>query len=471
MRNRGRGSLAVGFVLCAATTSRASALADRYRDTAARVFDTEAREGKAWEMLAHLTDRIGPRLSGSAGAEAAVAWAAERLAADGLSVRREPISVPHWVRGVETAELVAPVAQRLAVTALGGSEPTPEAGVTADVVEVASFEELAALADAKLAGRIVLFNRAMPAAGFEGYGRIAALRTRGAVEAARRGAVASLVRSLGTLAARLPHTGAMSYEAAVPRIPAAALAAEDADLVHRLLAAGDPVRLRLTLGCRTLPDVASANVVAELPGRERPEEIVLIGAHLDSWDLGTGAIDDGAGVVMVMETLRLLEALGLAPRRTIRGVLFMNEENGLRGGRGYAEAHAAELPRHVAALESDAGAGPLRGIGATLGDGGVERLREVASLLAPLGADAVTSPGGGADIGPLRQEGVPVIGMRQDGTRYFDWHHTAADTLDKVDPAELARNAAAMAVLAFVLADMEPTLPRPGPAAAGERGR
>jgi Zn-dependent M28 family amino/carboxypeptidase len=445
--------------------------AERLRELAGRLFEAVEREGQAWERLAHLTDRIGPRLSGSPGAEAAVRWTAERLAADGLAVRTEPILVPTWVRGLESAELLAPVAQRLAVTALGGSDPTPEAGIAAEVVEVASFEELAALPEGRVAGRIVLFNRAIADAGFQGYSAVAPLRTRGAVEAAKRGAVAALVRSLGTLSARLPHTGAMSYGAALPRIPAAAIAAEDAELIHRLLAAGDVVRLRLVLGCRTLPDAPSANVVADLPGRERPEEIVLIGAHLDSWDLGTGAIDDGAGVAMVMEALRLLKASGLAPRRTIRGVLFMNEENGLRGGRGYAEAHAAELPRHVAAVEADSGAGALQGIAVTVGEGGLARLRALAPLLRPAGAEPVTSPGGGADIGPLREQGVPVIGMRQDAARYFDWHHTAADTLDKVDRAELARNSAAMAVLAWALAEMEPALPRPGPAPPGERQR
>jgi len=273
--------------------------------------------------------------------------------------------------------------------------------------------------------------------------------------------VAALVRSVGTLSARLVHTGGMTYDDHVPRIPAAAVTAEDADLIHRLLLAGETVRVHLLLDCQNLPDVESANVVADLPGRERPDEIVLVGAHLDSWDLGTGAIDDGAGVAMVMETLRLLKTLGLVPRRTVRGVLFMNEENGLRGARAYAEAHAGELSRHVAAIESDSGAGRPTGWSVTVGPAGLDTMKDVASLLAPLGAGTVTAGGGGADIEPLHAATVPLVGLRLDATRYFDWHHSAADTLDKVDPQELAAGASALAVAAYVLAEMPEPLPRP----------
>lgn len=431
-----------------------------YADVAARIVGAELVHSQAYAILQHLTDRIGPRLSGSPGAEAAVRWTRERLAGDGLLVRLEPVTVPHWVRGVEEAEIVAPNPQKLVVTALGGSLPTPEQGLVAEVVEVASFEELAALGAAKVSGRIVLYNRAITAS--EGYGSVAVYRTRGAIEAARLGAVASLVRSLGTRSLRAPHTGAMTYDDALPKIPAAALTAEDAELIQRLLAAGESVRVRLRLGCRTLSDADSANVVADLPGRERPEEIVLIGAHLDSWDLGTGAIDDGAGVAVVMESLRLLNVLALTPRRTIRGVLYMNEENGLRGARNYAGTHAGALARHVAAIESDGGGARPTGFSALTGPGGVETVREIAGLLRSLGADHVSAGGsGGADIAALRPAGVPLLGLQQDGTRYFDWHHTAADTLDKVDPLELAQNAAALAVMAYVLAEMPEPLPRP----------
>jgi hypothetical protein len=451
------------FLALAAAVPAPTPLSDAYGAAAGRIIGAEAVEGQAYAILQHLTDRIGPRLTGSANAEAAVAWTAERLRAYGLQVRTEPVLVPHWVRGEEQAEIVSPSSQRVLVTALGGSDPTPEGGITAEVVESVGLEGLAALGAAGVQGKIVLFNAPMAVRGMEGYGPAVVQRTRGAVEAARLGAVASIVRSVGTLSARLVHTGAMVYDDHVPRIPGAAMAAEDADLIHRLLASGQTVRLRLRLGCRSLPDAASANVVADLQGRERAGEIVVISGHLDSWDLGTGAVDDGAGVAMVMETLRLLKALGLTPRRTIRGVLYMNEENGLRGAKAYAEAHAAELARHVAALESDSGAARPTGWSATVGAGGLEVLKDMARLAAPVGAEAVVAGGGGADIEPMRGAGVPLVGLRLDGTRYFDWHHSPADTLDKVDARELAAGASALAVAAYVLADMPEPLPRPAP--------
>lgn len=432
-------------------------------DVAGRIAGAAIVERGSWEILAHLTDRIGHRLSGSAGAAAAVAWTAERLRADGLEVRLEPVMVPRWVRGDETAAVTSPAPQELVVTALGMSVPTPPGGLEAEVVVADGLDALPQIAD-RARGRIVLFNQAMEAGNpARGYGTVVAQRSRGASAAARLGAVAVLVRSVGTLSARLPHTGGVDYGDGAPRIPAAALAAEDADLLARLASRG-PVRVRLLLTCRQEPDVESANVVADLRGRERPEEIVLVGAHLDSWDLGTGAHDDGAGVAMVMDALRLLKAHGLVPRRTIRGVLFMNEENGLRGGRGYAAAHAAELSRHVAAVETDSGGFEPRGFGARVGEGGLERLRALLPFLSAVGATRITAAAsGGADIDPMRPAGVPLLGLQVDGARYFDWHHTPADTLDKVDPNHLARSTAALALLAYALAEDPVPLPRPTP--------
>jgi len=458
------GSILAGGFPCGAEESSHTSVQNAYGAAAGRILGTELVQGQAYELLRHLTDRIGPRLSGSAGAELAVRWTQERLRADGLAAHAEKVLVPHWIRGTESAEILPPNAHGLVLTALGGSEPTPPGGVSAEVVEVKSFEDLKALGEAKVRGKIVLFNRALRLGSeTEGYGALSPLRTKGAVEAARLGAAATLVRSLGTYSMRIPHTGSVNYEATVARIPAAAITAEDAELIHRLLAAGQKVQVRLVLGCRAEPDVESANVVADLRGAEKPDEIVLIGAHLDSWDLATGAIDDGAGVAMVMESLRLLKSLGLAPRRTIRGVLFMNEENGLRGGRGYAEAHKSEWTRHVAAIESDSGAARPTGLSVQTGPGGLGMLSQIAALLEPVGASQVTEGFGGSDITPLRTGGVPLLGLRQDQTHYFDWHHTSADTLDKVVPQELAENTAAMAVLAFVLADMPEALPRPAP--------
>ena len=426
----------------------------------ARLEALSASEGRAYERLAWLTDRIGARLAGSPQAAMAERWAAGVLRADGHeAVRLEPVTVPVWVRGYEHAEIVAPARQPLAVLALGGSIGTPPGGLEAEVVEVDSFAALEALGEGAR-DRIVLYNRDMGRGMEEGYGRVVALRSRGAAEAAKRGARGMLLRSLGTAAFRLPHTGAMNYEADVPRIPAAAIAEEDADLLHRLLAAGGPVRVRLVLGCEPRPDGQGANVVGDLRGRELPREIVLIGAHLDSWDVGTGAIDDGAGVAIVIEALRLLRRAGLVPRRTVRAVLFANEENGLAGGRAYATDHAAELDAHVVAIESDSGGAAPMGWGVTAGEGGVEQLQGMATLLSGLGAGSVTAGGGGADISRLKPAGVPQIGMRQDTTNYFDFHHTHADTLDKVRPDELQRNALALAAIAWMLAEAAEPLPR-----------
>jgi hypothetical protein len=438
-------------------------------EAARRITAAVRQEGRAWEVLEHLSDRVGPRLAGSAGAEEAVRWTRAWLEAEGVRAWTEPVRVPHWERGEEWGQVVAPVTRTLVLTALGGSVGTPAEGLTAQVVEVEGFEQLRALPEAAVKGRIVFFNHSMREP--SDYGRLGPLRHRGAVEAARRGAVAALVRSLGTLSARLPHTGAMAYEDGVTQIPAAALAAEDAQLLHRLLAAGESVRVRMRLGCRTVGEADSANVLGEVPGRERPQEVVLIGAHLDSWDLGTGAVDDGAGVAMVMETLRVLHALPLRPRRTVRGVLFMNEENGLRGARAYAEAHAAELPRHVAAMEADSGAGRPAGYSARVGAGGLERLKALLPLVAPLGDTALVEGGGGADLLPLQPFGVPEVGLRHDTREYFHWHHTAADTLDKVDPALLADGAARMAITAYALAEDPEALPRPAPPSPSPRPR
>jgi hypothetical protein len=433
-------------------------------EAAARIRGEAIASNGAWTRLAWLTDRIGPRLSGSPGAEAAVAWALDELRRDGMTnVHGETLMVPHWVRGEETVAIVAPVARPVVATAIGMSVPTPPEGITAEVIETDSFEALAAMGD-RVRGTIVLFNKVTPAhIDGAGYGANGALRSRGPSEAARLGAVAVLVRSLGTLRARLPHTGALRYLDGVPPIPAAAIAEEDAERIHRFLAAGETVRMRIVLGCRTLPEVESANVVADLPGRERPGEIVLIGGHLDSWDLGDGAVDDGAGVAVAMETLRLLKQLGLTPRRTIRAVLYMNEENGARGGRAYAEAHRGELDRHVAAIESDSGAGRPLGFRVLAGPGGADAVRALAAHLAPAGSsagEADVAEYAGVDIEALRAGGVPLLGLRQDQTHYFDWHHTMADTLDKIDPRELAENAAAMAFMAYALAESPEPLPR-----------
>lgn len=431
----------------------------------------------AYRQTAHLSNNIGPRLSGSPQAQRAVEYVADELKRLGLEVRLEKLMVPHWVRGAETGELVeyagqAPqTTQKIVLTALGGSVATPAAGLTAEVVVVRDFNELQLLGRERVAGKIVLFDvhfdRQMAAQGYGGdaYGQVAGYRVAGPSAAARLGAVASLVRSVGGSQNRLAHTGAMRYAEDAPRIPAAAISSEDADLIVSLLKEGK-VRLHLTLTPQQLPDTPSYNVVADLKGSERPEEVVIVSGHLDSWDLGTGAIDDAAGVAVAMQTAQLLKQLNLRPRRTIRVIAWMNEENGLVGGRTYAREHAAELGQHYAAIESDRGAGHPLGFEAMVNPEVLPMIAPVSEILRSQGAGLVRrTEGTEADISPIAAQGVPAFGLWQDTRTYFNYHHTAADTLDKVSPRELAENAAAMAVLAYALANLPQPLPRTPPQA------
>lgn len=430
--------------------------------TAQRIIEHELANSRAYDTLSYLTDNIGPRLSGSKGAELAVQWTTKTLRGWGIPVRNERVMVPHWVRGAERARLVSHNDQRIVLTALGGSVATPSAGITAEVVEITSFDQLKELGREKIAGKIVFYNKAMDmklvesGRAFQAYSDAVVFRGVGASRAAEYGAAAAVIRSVGSASLRTPHTGSMRYDEKQPKIPAAAMTTEDADLVHRLLAKGEKVRMHLVLTPRTLPDAVSANVIAEIKGSERPDEIVLIGGHLDSWDLGTGAIDDGSGCVMVMETLRVLHELGIKPKRTIRGVLFMNEENGLRGGRTYFAnvAKREELSKHVAAIETDAGAAKPVGFITTLHDESLRALEarvRVLNRVTPLRWDS--SKHTGADTSPLVDAGVTGFGLVPEPRHYFDWHHTPADTLDKIDPKELAQSTAVIAALAYILAE------------------
>jgi carboxypeptidase Q len=434
----------------------------------ARLRDAALASDYAWRQLAHLTQNIGPRLAGSLQAEAAVNYVADELRRLGLEVKLQEVVVPHWVRGEEQAELTiysgqAPgTVQKIVLTALGNSAATPAGGVTADVVVVNDFDELTALGRDKVAGRIVLFNetfdKRMAAAGRGGaaYGEAVAYRGRGPRAAAALGAVATLVRSIGGADYRLPHTGA-SFRAG---IPAAAVTAEDAELIAHLAQQGHVV-MHLVLTPQTLPDVVSRNVVADLEGSEHPEQIVIVSGHLDSWDLGTGALDDAAGVAMAMQAAQLCKQLGLTPRRTLRVVAWMNEENGGSGSRAYMAEYEGSLSNHVAAIESDLGAGHPLGFVGLFNPAAKASLAQIAKVLSPIGATLVeAAAGAAADINPLRRGGVPVFRLMQDERTYFHYHHTAADTLDKIDPHELAENAAVMAVLGFALADMPEPLPR-----------
>jgi hypothetical protein len=414
---------------------------------------------RAADWARSLADEVGPRPAGSAGDRSAVAWALARMRSLGLSnVRAERVRVTVWTRGVETGEILSPHRQTLALTALGGSIGTPAGGIEGEVFEAASLEDLEARAAAGQArGKIVFFDKKMERrADGAGYGRAVDVRGKGASAAAKLGAIAVVIRSIGTDHERLPHTGGMKYEADAPKIPAAALSIPDADLVERFLRDGEKVRIRLTLGCHDSPEAESANVVGEIPGARKPKEIVLLGAHLDSWDLGTGANDDAAGCGIVLEAARLIRALSRPPGRTIRVVLYANEEHGLEGGKAYREAHLAELPLHAAAFESDNGSGRPFALQWLAGTSAERTLREIAEILEPLGAGSLLEGGsGGADISPLRADGVPQFALRQDASRYFDWHHTANDTADKIDRSGMDANAAGLAAFAWAAASID----------------
>jgi len=435
-----------------------AAIAQRYGDAADRLIQAAVADSAAWSRVAELTERFGPRFSGTPNLERAIDWVLAEMKKDGLqNVRGEPAMVPRWVRGAESAALLEPRHQNLPMLGLGGSIGTPANGITAEVLVVSSWDDLKAKS-AHAQGKIVLFN--VP---FTNYGATVQYRANGAVEAAKAGAVASLIRSVGPYSMRTPHTGGMRYDSTVRRIPHAAISTEDADMLARMQARGDKIVVRLTMSAQMLPDVPSRNVIGEIVGREKPDEVVVMGGHIDSWDVGRGAMDDAGGVVVAWEAIRLMQKLGLRPRRTIRVVGWTNEENGLRGGNAYRDGHRAEVDRHIAAIESDGGVFKPLGFGFTGSDAGFAIVRQVGSLLDRIGAGSITRGGGGADIGPIMQLGVPGLGLNVDGTRYFWYHHSEADTVDKLDPHDVALCVATMAVMAYVLADMEETLGRNSP--------
>jgi len=423
----------------------------------------------AYRQLAHLTENIGQRSTGSAGAKAAVDYVAAQLRDLGLDAHLEEVKVRHWVRGAENAELVdAPgfahgTQQKIVLTALGGSTSTGAGGITADVIVVDNFDQLKTMGRDKIDGKIVLFNekfdkqRAESGAAVAAYRAIVGYRETGPKAAAEVGAVAALVRSIGG-DYRLPHTG----DSDPAGIPAAAVTSEDADLIADLSSQG-PVRMHLTLTPQRLPDETSYNVIGDLKGTEHPEQIVIVSGHLDSWDLGTGATDDGAGVVVAMETAEILRQLQLHPKRTLRVIAWMDEENDGAGSSQYLKDHESEFPNHIAAIESDVGASHPLGFVMKLSAPAADALKPVQTILSSFGANVFqesSRPAGITDIAPMSEKGVPVLGMMQNGRDYYNYHHTAADTLDKVKPAELRENAAAMAVMAYALADMKNALPR-----------
>lgn len=430
---------------------------------------TALADNYAYRIVAHLTENIGPRPSGSAQAKAAVEYVADEMRKLGLDVHLEEVKVPHWVRGAESAELVeyagqAPgTSQKIVLTALGGSPATPADGLTADVIVVSNFDELSTLGHDKVAGKIVLFNelydKQKSAAGFAfaAYGEAVRYRAAGPKIAADMGAAAALVRSVGDADFRLPHTG-FSFPASIPY---GAVTAEDADLMAHLTAQGT-VRMHLTLTPQKLPDATSYNVIGDLKGSEHPEQVVVMSGHLDSWDLGTGAIDDAAGIAVAMQAAEVVQKLQMHPKRTLRVIAWMDEENGGSGSQQYTKDHSNDFPNHVGAIESDSGAAHPLGFEVRITPHAAQLLQPAVNVLQSFGATVMqaTAFSPGADISAMSDAGVPAFGVMQDGRTYFHYHHTAADTLDKIVPSELRENAAAMAVIGYAIASIKDPLPR-----------
>ncbi len=447
--------LALAVVGLGADISSGQDWLEPHRAVATRLIEAAQSDESSYDRLAYLTDTFGPRLSGSQALEDAIDWILGEMEADGLeNVRGEPIMVPRWVRGNESLTLIEPRNANMAMLGLGNSVGTPAHGVTADVLVVKSFDELTRRGD-EARGKIVLWN-----VEFTTYGATVQYRSRGGIEAARVGAVASLVRTVGSSTMYTPHTGQSGYEDGVPRIPQAAVTIEDALMMQRMQDRGQQVRVKLYMEARNEPEVESRNVVGEIVGSEFPDEVIVFGGHIDSWDVGTGAMDDAGGCVVAWEALRRMNQLGIVPRRTIRVVMWTNEENGLRGGTGYRDAHMDELDNHILAMESDAGVFKPRGFGFTGSDAAFEIMRQIGTLLDPIEAGQVTRGGGGADIGPIMREGVPGMGLSVDGREYFWYHHSHADTIDKLDPHEVNLAVATMGVFALTVANMDERLPR-----------
>ncbi len=439
--------LAIALLFVISTQSRAQ-LYPQYKNTAAKIFSTATADSSLYARLATMCDTFGSRLSGSESLEKAIEWIVAEARKDGYDARAEPVKVPHWIRGEESITMTSPRPKNIAMLGLGGSIPTPAEGIEAEVMVVTSFDDLHKRAkEAK--GKIVLFN--VP---FTEYGKTVQYRVNGAVEAARCGAVASLVRSITPASLYTPHTGVMHYNDSVTKIPHAAITIEDAELCSRMIARGQRVVLKLKMSARTEADAISHNVVFEIKGSEKPEEIVVMGGHIDSWDVGQGAMDDGGGAFSAWHALNTIKKLGLKPRRTIRVVMWTNEENGTRGATTYAETHANE--KHVLGIESDEGTFKPKGFNIE----GSKELMLWAQMVSPLldacGATEMKEGFAGADVGPLKEKyGTPLLGLVVDTTKYFWYHHTNADTMDKLNPRELNECAAAMAIVAFVAADAE----------------
>ena len=450
--------LALAFAVAAPATAEVPPLTEAALATAAELRDRHIERGQAYAIVEALTTEIGPRMAGTEADLRAVEWARQRFTALGYDeVRIEPFTFPYWHRGHERGEILAPFPQPLAITALGGSVGTGGAPLEAEIVHFESLQDLIAAPEGSLEGRIAFISRRTERVrDGSGYGRTVPGRSNGAAEAAARGAVGLIIRSISTNSDRFPHTGMMRYADGGRRIPAAAVSNPDADLLLNMLRRGAPVRVRLDIDAETRGEALSYNVIGDIRGRELPDEVVVIGGHLDSWDLGTGALDDGAGVAITMAAGAALLKLPERPRRTVRVIAWGNEEQGLIGARAYAAAHSADMQRHVIAAESDFGAGRIYALRAGVEPTYWPVLEQIAGVLEPLGIPFEREGGGpGPDVIPLAQRGVPWAQLAQDGIDYFDYHHTANDTLDKIDSDALDQQVAAYAVFSYLAAEAE----------------
>jgi len=427
----------------------------KYVETSLKIISKSLTDSTAYNRLGYMCDTFGPRLSGSKNLENATNWILKEMKNDGFeNVRGEKVAVPTWIRGKESATLLSPFKKELSMLGLGGSIATPRGGLKAEVIVVNDWDELESRSN-EVPGKIVLFN-----APFTSYGETVAYRYSGASAAAKHGAVASLIRSIGPWSMNTPHTGVMAYKDDVQKIPHAALTMEDAMMLSRIHDRGDKIIVKLDMNARMVADRWSQNVLGEIKGSIYPDEVVVVGGHIDSWDVGQGAQDDGGGCIAAWEAVRLIKELGLKPKRTIRCVLWTNEENGGKGNKGYRDMHMDEMDKHVLAIESDGGVFSPKGFGFSGNDSARKIVEEIHALMKPIGANTISEGGRAADVAPLNDEGVPVMSLKVDGSKYFWYHHTNADTFDKVDFNEFNRCVAAIAIMAYVVADLDEPLPR-----------
>lgn len=427
----------------------------KYVETSLKIISKSLTDSTAYNRLGYMCDTFGPRLSGSKNLENAINWILKEMNNDGLeNVKGEKVAVPTWIRGKESATLLSPFMKELSMLGLGGSIATPRGGLKAEVIVVNDWDELESRSN-EVPGKIVLFN-----APFTSYGETVAYRYSGASAAAKHGAVASLIRSIGPWSMNTPHTGVMAYKDDVQKIPHAALTMEDAMMLSRIHDRNDKIIVKLDMNARMVADRWSRNVLGEIKGSIYPEEVVVVGGHIDSWDVGQGAHDDGGGCIVSWEVLRLIKELGLKPKRTIRCVMWTNEENGGKGNKGYRDMHMDEMDKHVLAIESDGGVFSPEGFGFSGNESAREIVEEIHELMKPIGANTISEGGRAADVAPLNDEGVPVMSLKVDGSKYFWYHHTNADTFDKIDFNEFNRCIAAMAIMAYVVADLDEPLPR-----------